>query len=162
MSAGRVSAGLLPFTLAADEPMFFIAHMGGPHWAGKDEHAWSLVKGEFHPDEESPREAAAREWTEETGTPVPAGPWIELGTITQRNGKTVHGFAVEVREPFDVRLGESLSTVTMMWPPRSGRRITFPEIDRAQWHDAEGARLRLTVGQGVFVQRLLDVVGGGP
>ena len=72
MSAGRVSAGLLPFTLAADEPMFFIAHMGGPHWAGKDEHAWSLVKGEFHPDEESPREAAAREWTEETGTPVPA------------------------------------------------------------------------------------------
>lgn len=155
MSTVRVSAGLLPFTLATDEPMFFIAHMGGPFWERKDEHAWSLVKGEFHPDDETPREAAAREWAEETGTPVPPGPWVELGTITQRNRKVVHGFAVEVSDPLAVHLGASVSTVSMMWPPRSGRRITFPEIDRAGWHDAAQARRRLTVGQGVFVDRLL-------
>lgn len=160
MSAVRVSAGLLPFTVAADEPMFFIAHMGGPFWERKDDHAWSLVKGEFHPEDETPRDAAAREWIEETGTSVPAGPWIELGTITQRNRKVVHGFAVEVREPLDVQLGRSSSLVTMMWPPRSGRRITFPEIDRAAWNGADDARRRLTVGQAEFVDRLLTLIAG--
>lgn len=162
MSAVRVSAGLLPFTLAADAPMFFIGHMGGPLWERKDDHAWSLIKGEFHPECEAPREAAAREWTEETGTPVPAGPWIDLDTITQRNRKVVHGFAVEVRDPLEVRLESSLSTVRMMWPPRSGRWVTFPEIDRAGWNDAEDAKRRLTVGQGAFVDRVLALLGPPP
>lgn len=160
MTGVRVSAGLLPFTLAADAPMFFIGHMGGPFWERKDDHAWSLIKGEFFPAEETPREAAAREWAEETGTSVPDGPWIELGTITQRNRKVVHGFAVEVRDPLDVRLGESLSKVRVMWPPRSGRWVTFPEIDRAGWNDADEARRRLTVGQGAFVDRLLELIAG--
>lgn len=150
----RASAGLLPFTRAAGEPLFFIGHMGGPFWQGKEQHAWSIIKGEFSPDDETPFEAASREWVEETGTPVPPGEWIPLGLVTQRNRKVVHAFAVEAGDPLAVRLVSS-SSVRLMWPPRSGRWITFPEIDRAEWCDAASARTRLTVAQGEFVDRLL-------
>lgn len=157
----RASAGLLPFTRAADEPLFFIGHMGGPFWARTDAHSWSIVKGEFLPDDETPAEAARREWVEETGTPVPPGEWVPLGMVTQGNGKVVHAFGVEAADPLDVQYVRS-STVQMMWPPRSGRWIAFPEIDRAEWCDARAARARLVVAQGEFVDRLLAHLGEEP
>ena len=90
----RTSAGLLPIHDGPDGLLVFIAHLGGPLWARKDARAWSIVKGEFDPAVESPAAAAAREWVEETGTPVPDGEWIDLGTVRQSGGKTVQGYAV--------------------------------------------------------------------
>ncbi|MBK6886382.1 MAG: NUDIX domain-containing protein [Tetrasphaera sp.] len=147
----RTSAGLLPIHDGPDGLLVFIAHLGGPLWARKDARAWSIVKGEFDPAVESPAAAAAREWVEETGTPVPDGEWIDLGTVRQSGGKTVQGYAVPA--PLDLALVTS-SPVTMEWPPRSGRSLTFPEIDRAQWCDLATARVRLIAAQVAFLDRL--------
>lgn len=150
--APRVSAGLLPFTRAAGEPRVFIAHFGGPLWAAKDAHAWSIVKGELD-DDRDPRVTAAREWREETGAPIPPGEWLDLGTITQRGGKVVQAYAVEVVDPATVTFIAS-NQVSIEWPPRSGRYRLIPEVDRAQWCDHLTARQRLVVAQAEFIDRL--------
>lgn len=153
----RTSAGLLPVRVAAAGTIeVFIAHMGGPLWARKDERAWSLVKGEFDPVVESPRDAAAREWVEETGTAVPEGDWFNLGTVRQSGGKTVHAFAVWTGAEVTIDPA-GVEPVIMEWPPRSGRTIAFPEIDRAEWCGLEVARRRLVAAQAGLLDRL-----GGP
>lgn len=150
----RTSAGLLPVRLGANGAIeVLIAHMGGPLWACKDDRAWSIVKGEFDPAAEEPRAAAEREWREETGSAVPEGPVVELGTVTQSGGKTVHAFAVFIDGEVGVDLAAG-DQVTMEWPPRSGRTITFPEIDRLEWCVAEVAARRLVAAQVGFLDRL--------
>lgn len=151
----RTSAGLLPYHVGADGLLVFIAHLGGPLWAPRDERAWSLVKGEFDPGSEAPKAAAAREWTEETGVPVPSGEWLDLGSVRQSGGKVVHGFAVAAE--LDLAVGEpspDAGMVTILWPPHSGRTVTFPEIDRAQWWSLPQARPRLVTAQCAFLDRL--------
>lgn len=150
-----MSAGLLPFTWTADELLVFLGHMGGPFYRDPKVRGWSIIKGEFHPDDETPREAAIREWGEETGTAVPEGTWLELGSVTQRGGKIVHAFGIEVADPLGVHLVSS-STVRMMWPARSGRWITFPEIDRAGWRDDTQSRAGLVTAQTAFLDRIAD------
>jgi predicted NUDIX family NTP pyrophosphohydrolase len=130
-----------------------LGHMGGPYFARRDDGAWSIPKGEYGPDEE-PLAAARREFTEELGAIPPAGAdYLPLGAIRQRNGKQVTAWAVEA--DFDVTTLVS-NTFEIEWPPRSGRRQAFPEIDRAAWFDAETARRKMVAGQPELLDRLLD------
>ena len=110
-----------------------LAHMGGPYFAAKDEGAWSIPKGEYAEDE-APWDAARREFEEETGQPAPDGPAVELGQITQRNGKVVTAYALE--GDFDPETMHS-NTFELEWPPRSGRMQAYPEMDRAAWFDPD-------------------------
>lgn len=152
----RTSAGVLPY-LVTDEGQVevFIAHMGGPLWARKDERAWSMVKGEHGPDEE-PRDAAAREFAEETSVAVPAGEWLDLGEVRQSGGKVVRAYAVEATRDLALVGGNEFE---MEWPPRSGRRQSFPEVDRAEWCTLEVARARLVKAQAAFLDRLPAALG---
>jgi predicted NUDIX family NTP pyrophosphohydrolase len=150
----KTSAGLLPYRFAVDGSLeVFIVHPGGPFWAKKDEHAWSVAKGEYEPASESPEAAAEREFTEETGIPTPEGVRTDLGEIRQSSGKRVRVWAVETEDlPDGVVIG---NTFEMEWPPRSGTTELFPEVDRAAWMTIPEARVRLVVAQVVLLDRLL-------
>lgn len=153
----RASAGLLPYRVREGELEVLIAHMGGPFWAKKDAGAWSVIKGEFEPDED-PIAAARREWTEETGTPAPEGELLALGEVRQNSGKRVHAWAVEAPQ-LDPSAFVS-NTFEMEWPPRSGRMQQFPEIDRAEWSAIPVAAERLVAGQRPLLQALqAELVG---
>jgi len=159
---GRRSAGLLPFRLAGGLQVF-LGHMGGPLWTRKDAGAWTIVKGEYLP-EEAPADAARREWAEETGLPVPAGPWIDLGEVRQAGGKRVVAWAVGADEaagaPARAKLDAAVSgTFTMRWPPKSDRLQEFPELDRFAWWGAQAARERIVVGQVPLLDRLVATAG---
>lgn len=148
----RSSAGLLPFRPAGGVPRVFLGHMGGPFWRGR-ERAWTVIKGEYDPAAESAREAAMREWVEETGTPVPEGRWVDLGTVVQSNRKQVVAYGIEVAEESAVGFVAS-STVETQWPPRSGRMIVFPEIDEARWWDLSEACGLVVAAQVAFLDRI--------
>ncbi|MGN6605929.1 MAG: NUDIX domain-containing protein [Jatrophihabitans sp.] len=153
--AGKQSAGLLLYRGRGDDVEVLLGHMGGPFWAKKDAGAWSVPKGEYGVDEE-PRAAAAREFAEELGSPPPPGPWLDLGEVRQRSGKTVVVWAVE--GDLDVASVRS-NLVEIEWPPRSGRRIEVPEIDRAAWFRPADARERIVAAQAAFVDRLVAALG---
>ena len=133
-----------------------LVHPGGPYWAKKDANAWSIPKGEFD-DGEDAEAAARREFAEELGV-EPAGEVIPLGSIRQKNGKTVHAWAVE--GDFDCAQLRS-NTFRMEWPPKSGRMAEFPEVDRAGWFTPDVARGKMHVGQGELVDRLLARLESG-
>jgi predicted NUDIX family NTP pyrophosphohydrolase len=147
------SAGLLLWRRSADEVEVLIAHMGGPFWAGKDEAAWSVPKGQYD-DTEEPLAAALREFTEELGLVPPVDPASvrPLGEFRQRSGKRLTVWAAEGDlDPADVVPG----MFTMEWPPRSGRSAEFPEIDRVAWLRVDDARPKLVAGQRPILDRLL-------
>lgn len=125
-------------------------HPGGPLWARKDEGAWSIPKGEYRSDED-PEEVARREFREELGLDVPSGRLIPLGEIRQAGGKRVVAWALE--GDVDVEIIES-NTFEMEWPPRSGRRATFPEVDRAGWFTVDEAAHRMNTAQAAFLEYL--------
>lgn len=153
---GPRSAGVLLFRRGG-RPEVLLAHPGGPFWASRDAGAWSIPKGEYGPDED-PLAAARREFAEELGTPVPDGPVIDLGEIVQRNRKRVRAWAVAG----DLDAGAAVSNqVEIEWPPRSGRRMLIPEVDRVAWFDLDTARERLLAAQVPFLDRLLDALRGG-
>ena len=146
----RTSAGLLPYRVVDGSVEVFLVHMGGPFWARKDEGAWSLAKGEYTPGEEDPLEVAEREFAEEVGRPAPAGERLPLGEVRQ-SGKVVTAYAVLTDE--DLAFVGS-NVVRIEWPPRSGRMIGVPEVDRAEWMTLEQARVRMVKGQRAFLDRL--------
>jgi predicted NUDIX family NTP pyrophosphohydrolase len=151
------SAGVLLWRRRGDGVEVLIAHMGGPFWSGKDAAAWSVPKGLYDEDEQ-PLAAAVREWNEELGValPVPVHDLVPLGEARQPSGKRLTVWAGEGDlDPADVVPG----TFTMPWPPRSGRTAEFPEIDVVDWCAVEVARPRLVVGQRVFLDRLLELLG---
>jgi predicted NUDIX family NTP pyrophosphohydrolase len=149
------SAGILPFKVLPDQSVeVLIVHPGGPFWKNKEDHAWSVVKGEHDPDE-PPEEAAEREFFEELGSPAPKGNRLDLGEVQQAGGKRVRVWAVEVE---DLPIGDFLSNrFEIEWPPNSGQQQSFPEIDRAEWIPLERARDRLVKAQAEFLDRLLSV-----
>ncbi len=149
------SAGLLLYRLDPALELL-IVHPGGPYWAKKDEGAWSIPKGEVDAGED-PLAAARREFTEELGIEPPPGDPRPLGTITQKAGKVVEAWAVE--GDLDVS-AIAANTFDLEWPPRSGRIVAFPEIDRAAWVDPGTARRKLNPAQAPFVDRLVDALGG--
>lgn len=146
------SAGILLFRRRSGGLEVLLVHPGGPFWARRDEGAWSIPKGE-HADGEDPMACARREFEEETGSAPPPGELLALGEIRQRSGKRVAAWAAEGDlDPDAVRSNR----FEMEWPPRSGRRREFPEIDRAAWFGADEARRRLVPAQAEFVDRLLS------
>lgn len=149
------SAGIL-LHHGGPTPRVLIAHMGGPFWARKDARAWTVPKGLVEPGEDVAT-AARREFLEEVGVPAPDLPAVELGAFRYSSGKVVHLLAVEVPPDLvgspddpaceDLTTRPGVSTVETEWPPRSGRRTTFPEVDRAVWCGLDEARERLVAGQ---------------
>jgi len=146
----KKSGGILPFRFQDNHLEVLLVHPGGPLWAGKDDGAWSISKGLFE-ENESPLDAAKREFKEETGFEVD-GVFIELGRIKQPSGKIVFAWAVE--KNLDERRIVS-NKFSLEWPRRSGIMRDFPEIDRAGWFDIESARKKILKGQQGFIDRLL-------
>jgi len=152
----RVSAGLLLYRRRAGGLEVLLAHPGGPFFRRRDEGYWSVPKGEVEPGEEL-LAVARREFEEETGSRPPGGEPIELGSIVQKGGKVVHAWAIEG----DLDPGAAVSnTFELEWPPGSGRRQAFPEIDRVAWFDAAEARRRIKSTQIPLIDRLAAVQGG--
>jgi len=145
----KTSAGLLLWRMRDGRREVFLVHPGGPFWAKKDDGAWSIPKGEIGADE-APLAAAQRELTEETGF-VAAGPFAALGSIRQAGGKVVHAFAAAA--DFDPAQLVS-NRFELEWPPRSGRRVEFPEVDRAGWFSLAEAARKLPFAQAEFLSRL--------
>jgi len=148
------SAGILLYRRRGPEIELLLVHPGGPFWAKKDLGAWSIPKGEYAPQEDA-FAVARRELEEETGAAV-AGDALPLGDVVQRGGKIVSAWALE--GDFDPATLRS-NLFEMEWPPRSGRRKSFPEIDRAGWFTPAEAQRRMLAGQRPFIARLLAELG---
>jgi predicted NUDIX family NTP pyrophosphohydrolase len=149
--ADRRSAGILAFRLRPEGPEVFLVHPGGPFWAAKDVGAWSIPKGLADQDEDE-LAAALREFTEETGFRV-QGPYVHLGEIRQPSGKIVRVWAVQAS--FDPSLLHS-NTFPLEWPPRSGKTVDIPEVDRGEWFSLPEAGTKITKGQSGFLTRLVE------
>ncbi|HEV3170921.1 MAG TPA: NUDIX domain-containing protein [Actinocrinis sp.] len=162
--AAKQSAGVLLFRRTGGPGggglEVLLVHPGGPFWARKDDGAWSIPKGEYGApgelDGEEALEAAVREFEEETGHPVPAGDRLELGTLKQPGGKVVAAWAVEGSIDADAITS---NTFELEWPPRSGKRASFPEVDRAGWFGLPEARTKILKGQAEFLDRLTALLG---
>ena len=148
--APKRSAGIVLYRRGTDGVQVLLGHLGGPLWARKDEHAWSIPKGEYEGDE-APFDAARREFAEELGSEPPADGYLELGEVTQANRKVVTAWAVA--GDFDPTTLVS-NTFELEWPPRSGRWQQFPETDRAEWFDLDAARAKAIRGQAELFDRL--------
>lgn len=144
------SAGLLLFRRRPEHVEVLLGHPGGPFWARRDAGAWSIPKGEIDPGED-PLAAARREFGEETGFEVPDGAVVSLGEAVQPSRKVVIAYAME-GDADPARLAGN--TVEIAWPPRSGRRLAVPEIDRVAWFAPAEAAERILAGQRVFLERL--------
>lgn len=149
----KTSAGILLFRR---KPHFqvLLAHPGGPYWWNKDEGAWSVPKGEVEENEDL-MDAAKREFEEEMGF-VPAGDYIDLGSVTQKGGKEVYAWAVEYQLPDDYEFAPNEFEIE--WPPNSGQKESFPEIDQIEYFGPFEARKKINPAQKEFLIRLLDKV----
>jgi predicted NUDIX family NTP pyrophosphohydrolase len=145
------SAGLIMYRKPKGEIEVFLVHPGGPFWANKDRGAWTLPKGEYSAEEE-PLVAAQREFHEETSF-VPQGPFLELGSIRQRSGKIVSAWAFEGDCVPDALIS---NTCEIEWPPRSGRRLEIPEIDRGRWFSMHEANEYMREEQRELLRRLAE------
>ena len=148
--AGRlVSAGMLLFRRTSGSLEIFLAHPGGPFWARRDDGAWTIPKGIVN-EGEALLDGAQREFFEETSIP-PKPPFIELGSIRQKAGKTVHAWAWEGDADASAIVSNTMKTE---WPRGSGRWVTFPEVDRCAWYSAADARVKINPAQAQFIDRL--------
>ena len=153
----KQSAALLVYRRVAGALEVLIVHPGGPYWAKKDDGAWSLPKGEYA-DGEDPLTVARREFAEEIGQRAPAGDATDLGEVRQAGGKRVRCFAIAAGTDIDVTSITS-NEFELEWPPRSGQRELFPEVDRAAWVSTDVARVKLLRGQVPLIDALLSVAG---
>lgn len=145
----KKSAGVLSYRMKHGRREVLLVHPGGPFWANKDDGAWSIPKGEFAAGEEA-EAVARREFAEELGTTLSVS-LQPLGEIRQRGGKIVEAFAAE----FDLNVDAITSnTFEIEWPPKSGKRKSFPEVDRAAWFDLATAREKINPAQREFLDRL--------
>ena len=145
------SAGILAWRRSPDGPEVFLVHPGGPFWKNKDDGAWSIPKGEIDPDEDSLK-AARREFNEETGQTVD-GTFTPLDPVKIASGKVIEAWAIE----HDVDASTITSnTFEIEWPPRSGKKQAFPEVDRAAWFSPTDALRKINKGQALLITQLLD------
>lgn len=159
-AAARTSAGLLlhrPGAGGPSAPEVLLGHMGGPFWARKP-HGWTVPKGEPL-DGEDPHATALREFAEEVGVAAPDGEDVDLGEVRQRAGKVVRVWARAATLDLDAPRGP-VSQVTVDWPPRSGRTVTFPELDELRWVPVPEARELVVTAQAEFLDRLLAHLAG--
>jgi predicted NUDIX family NTP pyrophosphohydrolase len=148
------SAGILLYRVDDRGLEVLLVHPGGPFFARKDDGAWGIPKGLYEDDEE-PLAAARREFAEELGSPCPGGRALDLGEIRQKNGKRVTAWALEGDLDADAITS---NTFTIEWPPRSGRRQEFPEIDRAGWFTLDAARVKILAAQAPLLDRLAEAL----
>ena len=149
----KISAGLVMYRIRRGRPQFLLVHPGGPFFKNKDEGAWSIPKGEVAPDEDL-LAAAQREFREELGL-EPQGPFLPLEPIRQKSGKRVYAWAFEGDcDPSEIRS----NTFTMEWPPKSGRMVEFPEIDRAAFFGFETACKKILPAQQPLLEQLFHLL----
>lgn len=148
-----VSSGLLLFRRTPDGLEVFLAHPGGPFWARRDAGAWTIPKGLVDEGEDL-LAAARREFHEETAI-SPSGPFVPLGSITQKAGKTVHAWAWEGDADPDMIVS---NTTRIEWPRGSGKWETIPEVDRCAWFDLSAAREKINPAQAELLERLATAV----
>ena len=146
------SAGILMYRRSENGLEVLLVHPGGPFWAKKDLGAWSIPKGEYS-DAEDALAVAVREFEEETGL-RPQGDFQPLGELVQPGRKIITAWAVE--GDFDIATLKS-NMFELEWPPKSGRRASFPEVDRAEWFSLDEARRRILPGQQEFLARLTPI-----
>jgi predicted NUDIX family NTP pyrophosphohydrolase len=151
--AKKESAGLLMYRLHDSTLEVFLVHPGGPYWAKKDLGSWSIPKGEFEEGEDR-LNAAKREFREETGF-LPEGSFAALTPVKQPGGKTVYAWAV--RGDCDAKTIVS-NRFSIEWPPRSGKRQEFPEVDRAGWFTMELAKEKILKGQVSLLEELSQII----
>jgi predicted NUDIX family NTP pyrophosphohydrolase len=151
----KISAGLLLYRRKNGELEFLLVHLGGPFWAKKDDGSWFLPKGEVNPGEDE-KTAAIREFQEETGLDLdPASELTPLGTVKHKSGKLVHAWAFEGDcDPGTLRS----NTFEIEWPPRSGRKQTFPEIDRTAFFNQAAAEKKMHPTEFEFLSRLVALL----
>jgi len=149
----KQSAGILVYRKITNSLQVFLVHPGGPFFKNKDEGSWSVPKGEFLDDEE-PLAAAKREFAEETGQSID-GDFIDLGSIRQKNNKTVYAWAVEGDIDHEIIVS---NTFELEWPPRSGRQIIIPEVDRAEWFEVVIAKQKINPAQAELIDRLINIL----
>jgi predicted NUDIX family NTP pyrophosphohydrolase len=144
------------FRRPKDRLEVLLVHPGGPFFRNKDDGSWTIPKGEVAEGEDLLARAQI-EFEEELGL-KPASNWIELGSIKQKGGKTVHAWGFESDLPDNFQLASN--TFEMEWPPRSGKMQTFPEIDRAQFFSVEEAERKMNPAQKDFLTRLAAALTG--
>jgi predicted NUDIX family NTP pyrophosphohydrolase len=148
------SAGILLYRNHGDHLEVLLVHPGGPFWSKRDEGAWSIPKGEYL-DGEDALAAARREFEEELGSVAPDGESADLGEIRQKSGKIVRAWALAG----DLDASTVVSnTCEVEWPPRSGKRIEIPEVDRAEWFGLDDARVKINPAQAALIDRLAERV----
>jgi predicted NUDIX family NTP pyrophosphohydrolase len=146
------SAGLLMYRRKINESELFLVHPGGPIWAKKDKGAWTIPKGEYEPDE-TPLVAARREFEEETGFQA-TGEFVDLGSIKQKSGKLVTAWAFEGDcDPFKLMS----NTCEIEWPPRSGRLLEIPEVDRGRWFSISETHKYIREEQRELLRRFSEI-----
>lgn len=149
----KQSAGILLYRKINNQLQVFLVHPGGPFFKNKDAGAWSIPKGEFL-DGEDPLAAARREFQEETGQPI-HGEFLELNPVYLKSGKKVYAWAVE--GDIDHEIIES-NLFEMEWPPKSGKKQSFPEIDRAAWFTLNEAKEKINAGQVGLIESFLKLI----
>lgn len=148
----RRSAGVLMYKRVDHGLEVLLVHPGGPFWARKDLGAWSIPKGEYE-EGEDPLAAAVREFREETGAEIAADALVPLGEVKLRSGKVIMAWGLE--GDFDVA-GLVSNTFETEWPPKSGKRQEFPEVDRAEWFEPQAAKEKLNSALAPLVDRLIE------
>ncbi len=149
----KKSAGLLMYRRRHGDLEVFLVHPGGPFWKKKDVGSWSIPKGEYTTEEDA-LEAAKREFREETGIEA-SGEFIPLSSRKQPSGKIITVWAFE--GDCDASTIKS-NTFSLEWPPRSGKREEFPEVDRAGWFSVPDAKVKIIEGQSGFVDELVRIL----
>ena len=148
----KQSAGILLYRKNGAKLEVFLVHPGGPFFKNKDVGSWSIPKGEFLDDEDA-LAAAKREFEEETGQPVD-GVFIPLDPVTLKSGKLIYAWAVEGDIDHETVVSNAFE---IEWPPKSGKKQSFPEIDRAGWFSIEKAKEKINAGQLGLIENLMGV-----
>ncbi|GEO08489.1 NUDIX domain-containing protein [Segetibacter aerophilus] len=150
----KLSAGILAYNVSPKgELKVLLVHPGGPFWKNKDEGAWSIPKGEYLEGEDALL-AAKREFTEETGNVLPDSECIPLQPLKIKSGKVITAWATKAA--FDLAFIKS-NEFEMEWPPRSGKKQLFPEVDKAGWFTMDEARVKINAGQMTFLDQLIAI-----
>jgi predicted NUDIX family NTP pyrophosphohydrolase len=153
----RISAGILFYRFSKNIMQVLLVHPGGPYWVKRDAGAWSIPKGEVGADEQL-LEAAIRETEEETGLKA-HGKFIALTPVKQKSGKIIYAWALQ--DSFDASVIKS-NTFEIEWPPKSGKKKSFPEIDTAAWFGIEEAKDKIIPGQMPLITELENLVKQEP
>ncbi|MEO8854774.1 MAG: NUDIX domain-containing protein [Ginsengibacter sp.] len=149
----KKSAGLILYRIKDDVIEILLVHPGGPFWQKKDLGSWSIPKGEVEDGEEMLK-AAFRETEEETGFNFEENHPLALNPVKQKSGKIIYAFALKA----DVNVGNIKSNLfEMEWPPRSGKKQSFPEVDRAEWFPIEEAKKKIVPGQIPILEQLEQI-----